>query len=82
MVDGRRTSMRLEPEMWEALEEICRREDITASEFCSLVNRNRGDKQPDDGDTSVSLLLYFRDVAKGAGHRRASYPVVFPLAMR
>ncbi|KAF0114457.1 MAG: hypothetical protein FD149_1839 [Rhodospirillaceae bacterium] len=63
VVDGRRTSMRLEPEMWEALEEVCRREDITVSEFCSIVDGIRGDGGL-TAATRVCLLLYFRDVAQ------------------
>ncbi|WP_348981781.1 ribbon-helix-helix domain-containing protein, partial [Azospirillum sp. TSH58] len=31
MVAGRRTSMRLEPAFWDALEEIAQREDLTVS---------------------------------------------------
>ncbi|WP_199230254.1 ribbon-helix-helix domain-containing protein, partial [Azospirillum sp. TSH58] len=31
MVAGKRTSMRLEPAFWDALEEIAQREDLTVS---------------------------------------------------
>ena len=40
-VNGHRTSMRLEPAMWEALEDICRREAKTVHEICSLVEEHR-----------------------------------------
>lgn len=63
VVDGRRTSMRLEPEMWDALEEVCHHEDITISEFCSIVDRNRGESGL-TAATRVCLLLYFRNVAR------------------
>jgi predicted DNA-binding ribbon-helix-helix protein len=54
-----RTSMRLEPELWEALEEICRRENITTGEVVKRVEQlgYRG------GRTSairVYVLQYFR----------------------
>lgn len=41
MVDGRRTSMRLEPEMWDALSDICRFENMKLSHICHLVNQHR-----------------------------------------
>ncbi len=40
-VDGHRTSVRLEPDMWEALREICSREEVSIGEVCSAVNRGR-----------------------------------------
>lgn len=36
-VMGRRTSVRLEPEMWSALREISKREGCRISDVCSLV---------------------------------------------
>ncbi|MEO5373409.1 MAG: ribbon-helix-helix domain-containing protein [Alphaproteobacteria bacterium] len=63
---NRRTSMRLEPEMWEALEEVCRREDMTIGEFFSAVDRQRGDAGL-TAATRVLLLLYFRAAATGEG---------------
>ena len=42
-VSGRRTSMRLEAGLWEALEEIGRRENQTIHELCSQVDGVRGD---------------------------------------
>ena len=40
-VDGRRTSLRMENAMWEALEDICRRESRHLHEICGLVHRRR-----------------------------------------
>jgi predicted DNA-binding ribbon-helix-helix protein len=34
---GRRTSVRLEPEMWNALKDISRREGCSMHEICSLI---------------------------------------------
>ncbi|MCB1581269.1 MAG: ribbon-helix-helix domain-containing protein, partial [Alphaproteobacteria bacterium] len=36
-VAGRRTSVRLEPEMWMALKEISKREKCTMHDICSLI---------------------------------------------
>ena len=60
-----RTSMRLEPELWEALQEICLRETITLSD---LVQRIEREGHP-GGRTSairVHVVTYFRKIARGS----------------
>jgi predicted DNA-binding ribbon-helix-helix protein len=42
-VCGHRTSMRLEPAMWDALVEICRGEGRTVNEICSDIDRERSE---------------------------------------
>lgn len=57
-----RTSMRLEPELWEALSEICARERIDVGE---LVRRVEKQRHP-GGRTSavrVHIVRYFREAA-------------------
>jgi predicted DNA-binding ribbon-helix-helix protein len=64
-VEGGRTSMRLEPEFWEAIAELCRCEDIDIGEMV----RRAVLAQPTGGRTSavrVFVLGYFR----GATFRR------------
>lgn len=63
-----RTSMRLEPELWEALEEICQRENVTLAD---LVKRIEHAGHP-GGRTSavrVHVLTYFRNAAHHADGR-------------
>lgn len=58
-----RTSMRLEPELWDALQEICLLETITLSD---LVQRIESEGHP-GGRTSairVHLVTYFRKIAR------------------
>ena len=59
-VNDHRTSMRLEPEVWHALEEIVSRENITFNMLCTLIA-----KHPRSGSfTSVIrtfALLYYRE---------------------
>ena len=43
IVDGRRTTMRLEPEAWDALQVICAREDVTLNQLVSLIARRRNE---------------------------------------
>lgn len=70
VVGGRRTSMRLEPEMWEALEEVCAREGMAVNEFCTKVDKARG-RTGLTTATRVFLLIYYRAAATDEGHARA-----------
>ncbi|HSK38745.1 MAG TPA: ribbon-helix-helix domain-containing protein, partial [Arenibaculum sp.] len=40
-VAGHRTSMRLEPEMWNALYDICRRERVSIHALCTEINERK-----------------------------------------
>jgi predicted DNA-binding ribbon-helix-helix protein len=64
-----RTSMRLEPELWDALREICLREDASLAEIATRAVR----ANPGGGRTSAVRVLaigYFRDAAAMSGTRR------------
>ena len=78
VVAGRgRTSIRFEPELWDSLQEICRRERIGLGE---LVRRIEQDAGPSGGRTSavrVFVLTYFRSAATEAGHREAGHGSIF-----
>ncbi|QQG35627.1 MAG: ribbon-helix-helix domain-containing protein [Micavibrio aeruginosavorus] len=72
-VVGRRTSVRLEPEMWTALREIARREGCKIHDICSLIHLR---KKPDTSLTAairVFLMLYYRAASTEEGHRRAGH---------
>lgn len=72
-VIGRRTSVRLEPEMWNALREIARRENCKIHDICSLIQMR---KNPDTSLTAairVFLMLYYRAAATEDGHIRAGH---------
>lgn len=59
-IKGRRTSVRLEVPMWEALDDICRREEKTLNEICADVSQRRRE----GGFTSalrVFILNYYRE---------------------
>jgi predicted DNA-binding ribbon-helix-helix protein len=73
-VNGRRTSMRLEQEMWDALREICRREDMTVHELCSLIDDRRGMSSL-TAATRVFILMYYRAAATDEGHATAGHGV-------
>ena len=58
-VAGHRTSIRLENEFWEALEEICSREGQTVNDFCSEVARDN-DGTNLTSAIRVCIIEYFR----------------------
>lgn len=71
-VDGHRTSLRLEQDVWEALEEICAREDMSVHEVCTLIERSRTGSSR-TAAVRAFILGYFREAASDAGHARAGH---------
>ncbi len=70
---GRRTSVRLEPEMWSALREIARREDCKIHDICSLIHLRKNQDTSLTAAIRVFLMLYYRAAATEDGHRRAGH---------
>ena len=71
-VAGRRTSLRMEPEMWDALQEAATREGLNLHDFCTGVAKRRGGYSM-TAAIRVHLLNYFRDAATEAGHKSAGH---------
>jgi predicted DNA-binding ribbon-helix-helix protein len=61
VVSGRRTSMRLESSLWEALEEIARREGGSVNDLCGRIDARRGDMSL-TGAVRAALVSYYRDL--------------------
>ena len=67
-----RSSMRLEPEIWDALQEICKREQVGLGD---LVQKIEGARM-EGGRTSavrVYAFQYFRAAATEDGHAAAGH---------
>src|SRR5690606_29968228 len=62
VVKGHRTSMRLEPPMWDALEEVCRRQSRSISELCSMIEDRRCQSSLTSA-VRVFVVTYFRTLA-------------------
>jgi predicted DNA-binding ribbon-helix-helix protein len=67
-----RSSMRLEPEIWDALFEICRRENIAMAE---LVRKVDGGREVGGRTSAIRVFAfnYFRKAATEDGHRLAGH---------
>ena len=75
IVAGRgRTSMRLEPELWDALVEICRREGLDPGQLVRRVEQ-QGHAGGRTSAVRVYLLTYFRTAATESGHAAAGHGV-------
>src|ERR1035438_4313878 len=72
-ISGRRTTVRLEDEMWESLKDVAEREGCSVSALASRIYRQ---KKSDDNFSSairIFLMLYYRDAATEAGHAEAGH---------
>lgn len=70
---GRRTSIRLEPEMWDILNEVAQRERTNIHELCSLVALRKKDTASLTSSIRVFLLLYHRAATTIEGHDKAGH---------
>jgi len=67
-----RTSMRLEPELWDALYEICQREGIGVGELIRQIEA-KGHAGGRTSAVRVHVLQYFREAATQEGHVAAGH---------
>lgn len=72
-VRGRRTSIRLEPEMWSALRETAKRECCTVHDICTLISVRKCAATSLTSAIRVFLMLYFRAASTEEGHKRAGH---------
>ena len=69
----KRTSIRLEPEMWSSLNDIADREQCSVHDVCTLVYVR---KKPETSLTAairVFIMLYYRAATTEQGHLRAGH---------
>jgi len=71
-IAGHRTSIRLQRELWDAIEEICRRERITLHQLCSRIAENKAPRSL-TSEVRVFVVNYYRSAANDEGHRRAGH---------
>ena len=70
---GKRTSIRLEAQMWSALKEIADRERCSIHDLCSLVATRRKAGLSLTASIRIFLMLYFKAASTEEGHGRAGH---------
>lgn len=61
IVNGRRTSMRLEDELWDALKDIAQREYLSLNALFTQIDAKRG-KNSLTSATRVFVISYYQDL--------------------
>ena len=72
-IKAHRTSIRLEPDMWSALREICRRERASMHDLCTTVAIHKPDNSSLTAAIRVFIMAYFRSAATEDGHSHAGH---------
>lgn len=72
-VRGHRTSIRLEPEMWDALKDISNREATTIHNICSLISMRKAEDTSLTAAIRVFLMLYYRAATTAEGHFKSGH---------
>ena len=57
IVNGRRTSMRLEKEVWNALSESCKEQNISLNTLCSQIEKSKDTSPPSFIYIFLNLIL-------------------------
>jgi len=70
---GKRTSVRLEPEMWKELKSISKREECSIHDLCSLIALRKSENTSLTAAIRVFLMLYFRAAVTEEGHVKAGH---------
>lgn len=71
-IGQRRTSLRLEPAMWDALDEICQREGMTRHQLCTAIDTRRRASTL-TATIRVFIVNYYRAAATEYGHADAGH---------
>ena len=72
-VGNHRTSVRLEPDMWSGLREICRREHLTLHDVATVVSARKSPNTSLTAAIRVFVMAYFRMAATEEGHNGAGH---------
>ena len=72
-IGTRRTSVRIEPEMWDALNFIIHNENTTQGELLHLVFQSKKKSSSFSSAIRVFVMMYFRSASTKEGHIRAGH---------
>jgi len=65
-IAGRRTSIRLEPEMWSAFEDICRRERADLNTLATRIARAKPQECSFTAAVRIFIVNYYRTLSEAA----------------
>jgi len=71
-INGRRTSLRMEREIWDALGEICAREEKNIHNICTQIENGRHNSNRTSAIRAF-IISYYRRAATDEGHRKAGH---------
>ena len=80
-ISSKRTSVRLEPEMWAGLADICRRERSTIHQICTSVSLQKDEQTSLTAAIRVFVMNYFRSASTEEGHSKAGHGHGLTLAL-
>lgn len=80
-VSGKRTSVRLEPEMWDGLQEICRRERSSMHQIVTSISIQKAERTSLTAAIRVFIMRYYRMAATEDGHNKAGHGFGMTLGM-
>ena len=71
-IRGSRTSLRMEKTIWDAVGEVCQRENLNIHDLCTLIDTNRHITNR-TAAIRAFIVAYYRNAATEDGHRRAGH---------
>lgn len=72
-INKKRTSIRLEAQMWIALKDIAKREKCTVHQICTLIADKKAQNITLTAAIRIFLILYYKSAATEDGHRKAGH---------
>lgn len=72
-IEGKRTSIRLENQMWCALKDIAMREECSIHDICTLISLKKQENMTLTASIRIFLMLYYKSAATEEGHRAAGH---------
>ncbi len=72
-VNKKRTSIRLEAQMWIALKDIAEREKCSIHDICGVIAGRKSETITLTAAIRVFLMLYFKAASTEEGHNRAGH---------
>ena len=64
VINGRNTSITLEPVFWESLQDICEQMDCSVSQLCEWIKNKKSEDAPLTSAIRVFLMAYHKMSAK------------------